>query len=180
MRTMRAKTKMKKETPDMIHILQQFNPLSIYPSLLSFKFSFSSVIVIVCIYAYSYTFLNTAYSVYVMLPGYMVSELTLWHWKKQVSVLFAGKATSLNPRFPRLLLLTVLCVELRFYGLSPSSQACPLGLSLFSSHLCSPIGEFLWIQFLIFLRNTKSQKTLWSSRSYHLSTLSLAIFSEPS
>lgn len=35
MRTMRAKTKMKKETPDMIHILQQFNPLSIYTHLFS-------------------------------------------------------------------------------------------------------------------------------------------------
>lgn len=73
------------------------------PSLLQIH-SFSSVIVIVCIYAYAYTFLNTACSVYVMLPGYMCLELTLWHWRKHISVLFAGKATSLNPSFPRLLL----------------------------------------------------------------------------
>lgn len=72
----------------------------------------------------------------------------------------------------------ILSVGLRTHGLSPSSLAHLLVLSLFSSSLCNHFSETLNMYLLILLGDTTLHQTPWSSVSYNCSISSASMFPE--
>lgn len=135
-----------------------------------------SLIIIVYTYAFVHTYIHiliniTSWIHILLLQCYLYvcfqgNQLAL---DKQLACSSLGKAAS-APGFPQS--PAVLGVELKPCGLSLSSLLCSLVSFLFSSRLCGPAGETLWVQLLMSLGDTTSQRSPWSLalQSGHLSS----------
>lgn len=89
-------------------------------------------------YEYTYIFLNITCSVLIIYL-YVCFQDSLFG----TGTSSLGKTTTSIPNFPQL--LVVIFVGLKFYGLFPSTLACPLALSLLSPLLAIQVHETLWV-----------------------------------